>query len=374
MGWISVAAGGSLARVAVVAATVAGIVLCLSPARAAAPPVQPTLSQLVGQHLLTRMEGTTPSVALLRRIRRGELAGVVLFRENIPASGPARLIARLQAAAQAGGQLPLLIAIDQEGGVVKRLPGPPTLAPSAMVTAAIARAQGLATGRSLRRLGIGIDLAPVLDVPSSPRAFIGPRAFSSDPATVGARGVAFAEGLVSGGVAAAAKHFPGLGRLVQNTDFGRGRIDASRVALARDLVPFRQAVRAHVPAVMVGTAIYPSYGSDLPAACVPAIVDGLLRRQLGFRGVTLSDDLGTAGVSRTIPPLQATVRAVQAGIDLVYIASQDGHDEAISNAAYDTLLRAAARGEISETQLRSAYERTAALKRRFEPPPNPAGG
>jgi beta-N-acetylhexosaminidase len=161
---------------------------------------------------------------------------------------------------------------------------------------------------------------------------------------------------------------------VQNTDFGRGRIDASRIALGRDLVPFRQAVRAHVPAVMVGTAIYPSYGSDLPSACVPAIVDGLLRRQLGFTGVALSDDLGTAGVSRTIPPLEATVRAVQAGIDLVYIASQDGHDEAISNAAFDTLLRAAARGEISETQLRSSYERTAALKRRFAPPANPAGG
>ena len=102
---------------------------------------------------------------------------------------------------------------------------------------------------------------------------------------------------------------------------------------------------------------------------MPAIVDGLLRRQLGFTGVTLSDDLGTAGVSTTIPPLRATVRAVRAGIDLVYIASQNGHDEAISNAAYGALLQAAERGEISETQLRSSYDRVAALKRRFAPPP-----
>jgi beta-N-acetylhexosaminidase len=342
------------------AALAAALVL---PAQASAPPARPpTLGQLVGQHLLIRMEGTTPGARLLGRIRRGEVAGVVLFRENVPPGGPAPLVARLQAAARAGGQLPLLIAIDQEGGAVKRLPGPPTLAPSAMTSAAVARSQGLATGRYLRGQGISLDLAPVLDVPFSPRAFIAGRAFSSDPAAVGSRGGAFVRGLRAGGVAAAAKHFPGLGRLVENTDLGTGRIAASRAALERDLAPFRTAVQAGVPAIMVGTAIYPAYGSGLPAACVRAIVDGLLRRTLGFRGVTLSDDLGTAGVSAVLPPLEATVRAVQAGIDLVYVAGEFGGDEAIAHDAYEALLRAARQRRIGRGLLAAGYRRVAALK------------
>jgi beta-N-acetylhexosaminidase len=340
-----------------------GLLLLAAPA--GAPPQQrPTLSQLVGQHLLVRMEGSTPSPAFLRSVRRGEVGGVVVFRDNIPPSGLPGLIEKLQSAARVGGQLPLLIAIDQEGGVVKRLPGPPTVAPSAMTSTQLALAQGAATGRYLRRLGIDMNLAPVLDVPASPRAFITARAFSPDPALVSARGVAFAQGLARGGVAAAAKHFPGLGRLVQNTDFGPGRIGASRRALARDLAPFRAAARAGIPAVMVGTAVYPAFGSDLPAACVPAIVSGVLRGTLGFRGVTLSDDLGTVGVSARIPPLEATVRAVQAGIDMVYIAGASGGDELIGRQAYAALFRAATGGRISRARLLASYERISALKRR----------
>src|SRR6476469_9011610 len=95
----------------------------------------PTLAQLVGQHLLVRMQGSTPSAAFLRRIREGEIGGVVLVQDNATPAGVAALVAKLQAAAHAGGQLPLLVAVDQEGGIVKRLPGPPTAAPGAMKSA-----------------------------------------------------------------------------------------------------------------------------------------------------------------------------------------------------------------------------------------------
>jgi beta-N-acetylhexosaminidase len=115
---------------------------------------------------------------------------------------------------------------------------------------------------------------------------------------------------------------------------------------------------------MVGTAVYPAFGSDLPAACVPAIVSGVLRGTLGFRGVTLSDDLGTVGVSARIPPLEATVRAVQAGIDMVYIAGASGGDELIGRQAYAALFRAATGGRISRARLLASYERISALKRR----------
>ena len=108
----------------------------------AGPRATPTVAQLVGQHLLVRMEGSTPSKSFLRRIRAGQVGGVVLFQNNATAAQVPALVAKLQAAARAGGQLPLVIAVDQEGGVVKRLPGPPTRAPSAMSTAAVCARTG----------------------------------------------------------------------------------------------------------------------------------------------------------------------------------------------------------------------------------------
>ncbi len=326
----------------------------------------PTLAQLVGQHLLIRMRGRVPSAELLAQIRHGQIGGVVLFGNTIPPGGPPVLVRRLQAAARAGGQLPLLIAIDQEGGAIKRLPGPPTKAPSQMRSAAEALVQGRATGRYLRAQDIGIDLAPVLDVPSSPSSFIASRTFSSDPAVVAARGTAFGQGLVQGGVASTAKHFPGLGRLYGNTDLRPGRVPASRTALERDLLPFRAAIRAGTPAVMVGTAAYLAY-SRLPAATSPAIVTGLLRGSLGFRGVTLSDDLATKGVSPWFDAGEATVRAVRAGIDMVYVAGVGGSGGmTVGEQAYAALLRAARAGTISRSALQGSYDRIAALKRRYE--------
>src|SRR5262249_30182140 len=150
--------------------------------------------------------------------------------------------------------------------------------------------------------------------------FIFSRAFATTPGAVASRGVAFAQGLVAGGVAATAKHFPGLGRLTNSTDYAPETVPASKTALAGDLIPFRRGVGAGVPGVMAGTAVYPAYGDALPAACSPFVVTQLLRGRLHFGGVVLSDDLDTAGVAARIPPVQATVQAVKAGVDMVYIA------------------------------------------------------
>lgn len=339
--------------------------LLLGPGSSAQGPRQPTLTQLVGQRIMVRMQGSTPSASFLGRIKRGEIGGVALFSDNYrSADGARKLIVKLRAAARAGGQLPLLIAIDQEGGKVKRLPGPPTRAPSKMGRISTARAQGFATGRYLKKFGINLDLAPVLDVPASPRSFITSRAFSNNAKAVGNRGTAFAEGLEEGGVAAAVKHFPGLGRLTVNTDFAPGRVGASQRALARDLAPFRVAIDAGVPAVMVGTASYPVYGSKLPAACAPQIVNGLLRQSLGFQGVILSDDLNTAGVRPVLPFPESAVRAVKAGIDIIYVSGvgKNGGDAA-GRAAYVALLGAARQGAISRADLEASYERILELKR-----------
>ena len=329
--------------------------------------IGPTLGQLVGQHLLIRMRGPVPSADLLsphparRDRRRGAL------RQHDPAGRRRRsLVRQLQAAARAGGQLPLLIAIDQEGGEVKRLPGPPTEAPSAMRSPADALAQGRATGRYLHGLDIGIDLAPVLDVP------VVAAVVHREPHVLERRGGRrrARHGVREGPGRTAASRRP------RSTSRDSAACAATRIsgpvacsrratALERDLAPFRAAIRAGTPAVMVGTAAYPAY-SPLPAATSPEIVTGLLRGTLGFRGVTLSDDLATKGVRPWFGPGEATVRAVRAGIDMVYVAGVGGSGGAtVGEQAYAALLRAARAGTISRTALQASYDRIAALKQRY---------
>jgi beta-N-acetylhexosaminidase len=321
----------------------------------------PATPQLVGQLLLVRMQGTTPSPAFLQRVRLGRIGGVVLFSDDL---GPdaRRAVATLQAAALAAGQPPLLIAVDQEGGIVKRLPGPPTLAPPQMTTPTLARSQGAATARSLRLVGINVDLAPVLDVGYG--GFITPRTFGSTPGAVAARGIAFADGLASGGVGATAKHFPGLGRATVNTDDASVVVHATAAQLRSDWLPFRAAASHGIGAVMVSTAIYPALGSRLPAAFAPGIVRDL-RREVGFRGVIVTDALRTPAVERLYSTPEAAVRAVAAGDDLVLAAGPTdayADTDGASTASFSALVAAVGSGRIPLARVRAAYERVLALK------------
>jgi beta-N-acetylhexosaminidase len=182
------------------------------------------LSELTGQRLVAGFGGTEAPPGLKRMVREGELAGVILFAENLPSRATGRGLVRwLQAIPRPPGlRDPLLVMVDQEGGLVKRIGGAPIASAREMGArgAAFSRLQGRATAANLRDVGIGVDLAPVLDV-ARPGGTIAAtdRGFGSTPAQVSASGVAFAEGLQSGGVAATAKHFPGLGAARQNTDF-----------------------------------------------------------------------------------------------------------------------------------------------------------
>ena len=186
---------------------------------------RPTLAQLIGQKLVIRMEGKTPSADLLGRIRRGEVGGVILFGANITTKAALITLTRsLRAAARAGGQPTLLIAVDQEGGTIKRIPwAPPTLSPPEMGKigkTSVARGQGSSTGTALHGLGINVDFAPVADVPNSTSSFMyrQGRTFSFSSTTTAALSDAFASGLMSTGVLPSMKHFPGLGRATANTD------------------------------------------------------------------------------------------------------------------------------------------------------------
>jgi beta-N-acetylhexosaminidase len=320
------------------------------------------LRRRLGARLVVRMEGeATPE--LLRQARAGEIGGVVLF----PPEGqdPAALggeVERLQAAAAEAGAAPVVVAIDQEGGIVKRFPSlPPDVAPPKLAgDPAAAEEQGRATGEALAGIGVNVDLAPVLDVPVSPDSFLAPRAFGEDAPGVSAAGTAFASGLEAGGVAATGKHFPGLGRPAVNTDEGPSEVGGGRAALEADLEPFRAAIGAGLDLVMLSNATYPALDRDAPAFGSPAIAEELLRGELGFEGVTVTDDLGAGGVSAAFGPAEAAELAANGGSDLLLFAlsSRPG--------VLDDLVRAAERGELDPAAVEASCARIAALRAGFE--------
>jgi beta-N-acetylhexosaminidase len=316
---------------------------------------------LIGQRLMVRMSGSaTPE--LLRQARGGEIGGVIAFPPTgQPTDELRREIERLREAARDGGQPPLLVSIDQEGGEVKRLPdGPPDRAPAQLAAPGdeqAAREAGRRTGRYLSRLGIDVDLAPVLDVPSSASSFMSQRSFGDDPRVVAANGSAFAAGLEAGGAIPTAKHFPGLGRAIANTDIEPSEIDANRRELDADLAPFREAIARGVPMVMVGHAVYTGVDPDVPAALSPAIVDGLLRSELEFGGVVISDDLGAGAVSAAASEREAPVAAARAGVDVLLLSGvEDG------GPALEALRDAEREGELDRAELVESLRRILELK------------
>jgi beta-N-acetylhexosaminidase len=304
------------------------------------------------------MVGRSPSASLLARIEAGEVGGVVLFARNIGTNAAvAALTERLQRAAAAGGNPPLLIAVDQEGGPVKRFAdGPPDRAPADFATVAEAESEAAATGRFLAGLGVNLDLAPVLDTPSSGSSFLRRRAFGSEPGRNATLGRAFVRGLQRQRVAATAKHFPGLGTARQTTDRRAVVVAASRRVLDENLLPFRAAVRDGVKVVMVSGASYPAYdASRTPASLSRPIVTTLLREGLGFDGVVITDAMeapATAGRS------DSATRAIAAGVDLLLYTS-----EATSRRGFAELLAAARAAELPRSELERAYGHVTSLKR-----------
>jgi beta-N-acetylhexosaminidase len=329
------------------------------------PPPGPTAAQLIGQKLMVSMAGTTPSADLLGRIRRGEVGGVILFGANIStASQVTALTAKLRAAAAAGHQPPLLIATDQEGGSVKRIPwAPPTLSPPQMGangSTSVALNQGSATGNALLSLGINNDLAPVADVPASTSSFMYQqgRTWSFSATTTTNLSNAFATGLEAASVVPSMKHFPGIGFAGLNTDSHPVTIGASAAALAPGLRPYQTAIPNGIPMIMLSNATYTAYDSANAAGWSLAIGTTLLRNQLGFRGVTITDSLTGTAVSRGVSQTSLSLRAAKAGTDMILVTGS----EASTRAVYSALLAAAQAGSIARSTLLASYNRIIALK------------
>lgn len=313
--------------------------------------------QLAGERIVAGLSGTDVSPPLRAAIHSGSLAGVVLFAANFPSRDVGRrLIARLQAIRRPPAlREPLLIMVDQEGGEVKRVDGAPSTSARQMGArgAAFSREQGRLTARNLRDLGVNVDLAPVLDV-ARPGGVIAEteRGFGATAPRVTATAVPFAEALQHGGVAATAKHFPGLGAAPENTDFAVQRIGLPKTRLrAVDEAPYPAFVAAGGEIVMLSTAIYPALSPD-PAAFSRSIASGELRDRLGFEGVSITDALESVAVRAYGSPAKAGVAAVRAGTDLLLFTDLGSAEAAARALAAKLRAGALRRGEFEASAQR----------------------
>ena len=318
--------------------------------------------------LLAGLAGPTPTRDELRRLRRLAPAGVVLFRRNL--ESPAALAALLDQVRPACAEAPFL-AIDQEGGRVSRLEpwigATPTAAELARRGDEACARFGAATAVALRRLGLNLNFAPVVDLsPADATNGIGDRAFGTDPETVVRRAGAFLDGLQAEGVAGCLKHFPGLGDTHVDSHRELPSVKRDREALERlDLRPF-ECLHLRAAAVMVGHGHYPALdlAEPRPATCSPPIVDGLLRGWLGFRGLVVSDDMEMGAVADRDVAGAAAVDAVAAGCDLLlYCADLDR-----AEAAVEALRREAALSPMFRERLEQAARRVRQTAERWPAP------
>lgn len=324
-------------------------------------PARLSPERLLGQRIMVGFPGTKPTRSLLARVRAGEVGEVILFSANISNASQIRALTRaLQQAARTGGNPPLLIAVDQEGGQVKRFAhGPPSLSPPQIAhrgSDQVAFRQGRLTGGYLRERGVNMDLAPVVDVPTFSGAFIWQegRAFSFSPRAVARYATDFALGLQSAGIAATAKHFPGVGSAGIDTDSQLDELRPTRAQRRAALEPYRRLIAQGVDAIMLSTAGFPAYDpSGTPTALSRRMIQGLLRRRLGFGGVTITDALESpTGHSL----LTAGVLAARAGADiLLYTGAATGELTRLESA-----LRS---GRITRAQALASYQRIVDLKR-----------
>ncbi|MFD5461923.1 glycoside hydrolase family 3 N-terminal domain-containing protein [Kitasatospora sp. NPDC127059] len=326
--------------------------------------------QLAGRRIVLSYPGPTPAPEVLQAIREGRAAGVILFGENVTSPEQlAEAVSQLkQAAAEATHPRPLLLMTDQEGGKVRRLPGAPELSARRTGTApnplAAAVDSGTGAAGTLADAGLNLNLAPVLDVYDTPGNFIdrSERSYGQDPGRVGELGSAFLAAQQSLGVAATAKHFPGLGAAArdENTDARPVTLPVPLDRLrARDEAPYRAAIAAGVRLVMASWAVYPALDPDHPAGMSPTVIQGELRERLGFDGVTVTDALEADALAPYGPTGRRAVAAAGAGMDLILCSARDAQQ---GEDATTALAAALDSGTLDRAAFTAAVDRVDALR------------
>jgi beta-N-acetylhexosaminidase len=323
---------------------------------------QMSLRDMVGQMFMISIGGTEPDYYVNKMIRERNIGGVLLFGYNMESEAQtAALTGSLQELSmETQPSIPLFIAVDQEGGEISHAPWVAPQPAAARVGArgdpAEARAIAEEMGRELLEAGVNTDLAPVVDTGFG--AAIGARSFGEDPRLVAEMGAAAVEGFEAAGIVCAAKHFPNHGAATSDSHKSLPVVDHDPATLrSRDLPPFEAAIEAGVPMVMVGHLLYPAVDPERPTSLSPEAV-GMLRGELGFDGVVVTDDLAMAAASGDGPPARAAVEAVKAGADLLIISSPPQQQA----DAYEAVLGAVESGEIPLERIQDSAARILKVK------------
>ena len=331
-----------------------------------------TLREKVGQLLMVGFEGTELSSEFTAWLKEYRPGGVIVFSRNlVDPPQVARLTNALQDLTPGN---PFLIAIDQEGGRVSRLPKEFTIFPPAATIAAchspeLTYEASAITAKELRSVGINMNMSPVLDVnTNASNPIIGDRAFSEDPDIVGRMGAATVSALHDHGVLACGKHFPGHGDTTADSHKELPVVNLTRERLERiELTPFRFAISHGLRAMMSAHVHYPALDETTPATLSHAVMTGLLRDTLGFTGLTLSDDLEMQAILDHDSIGDAAVRTLQAGVDILLICKrQDLQTEAV-----EAVEKAVSSGALSLNSIEASLARLSELKQRFVLPYKP---
>jgi beta-N-acetylhexosaminidase len=321
----------------------------------------------IGQLLIASLPGTAITAEMRSLAKEFSLGGMILFARNIEA--PEQVAEMSRDVQRLAAELPLWVSVDQEGGRVARLKAPFTewppmavLGRSGDVQLAGRFATALAT--ELRAVGITLDYAPVLDIHTNPKnPIIGDRALAEDAEGVARLGAAIITALQENGVAACGKHFPGHGDTSVDSHLELPLVEHPPDRIRRvECVPFRAAIQADVAFIMTAHVLMPSFDEEKPATLSPRIVQALLRRELGFQGVILSDDLEMKAIAKTYTVPDAAMEAIAAGCDGLLVCSGDVEVQA---ATLEALVHAVEEQQISYARLEDALTRLRRAKERF---------
>lgn len=326
----------------------------------------------LGQRLAVGFDGPVIPDEFARLIRDYKVGNIILFRRNVHSREQlARLCGDLRRLVLDETGHPPFITIDEECGSVSRLGHIAGETPSAMAIGATgdpenARTIGRIIGERLRAVGVNLNLAPVLDCfTNQDNTVCGNRCFSSDPREVARFGPAYVAGLHESGILACGKHFPGHGDTAVDSHLALPTILKSVEALHEtELVPFTAAIRAGIDAIMTAHIVFPAMDPDGPATVSRRILTGLLREEIGFQGLILSDAIEMKAVLNLFGVSDGTLRALNAGVDIAFIC----HSAQQASDAMDYLEAAYAEGRLSDENIETAYRRILAHKARLPEP------
>ncbi len=329
------------------------------------------LTTMLGQKLIFGFHGAELPEEFIRLVKTYKIGNVILFQRNVRSARQIRRLCRaVTELIRSETGYPPFIVIDQEGGMVTRLPPEGVNVPCAMALAATgdpenARLASQIIIRQLRGMGANFNMAPVVDVNSNPQnPVIGVRSFSDDPQTVSAFAARAISPYPGSGVLCCAKHFPGHGDTAVDSHLGLPRVDKSLEELEElELIPFRAAAKAGVDAIMVSHVMFPRLEPDYPSTMSRAIVTGLLKEKLGYQGLIFTDCLEMLAIQDHYGTPQGTVASIQAGVDLAEISSTI----ALEWAAAEAVNQAALDGAFDLEEIAASVEKILSYKAKLYP-------